>query len=44
MQNGIVHDVVILILDMMVDKYFNFVYAFEDSVYHFEDRHVDDRF
>ncbi|HDB0994729.1 TPA: magnesium transporter CorA, partial [Staphylococcus aureus] len=37
-------DVVILILDMMVDKYFNFVYALEDSVYHFEDRHVDDRF
>ncbi|HHI7103319.1 TPA: CorA family divalent cation transporter, partial [Staphylococcus aureus] len=33
-----------LILDMMVDKYFNFVYALEDSVYHFEDRHVDDRF
>jgi Mg2+ and Co2+ transporter CorA len=28
----------------MVDKYFNFVYALEDSVYHFEDRHVDDRF
>ncbi|HDE0387905.1 TPA: magnesium transporter CorA [Staphylococcus aureus] len=37
-------DVVILILDMMVDKYFNFVYALEGSVYHFEDRHVDDRF
>ncbi|HHO5490918.1 magnesium/cobalt transporter CorA [Staphylococcus aureus] len=37
-------DVVILILDMMVDKYFNFVYALEDSIYHFEDRHVDDRF
>lgn len=37
-------DVVILILDMMVDKYFNFVYALEDSVYYFEDRHVDDRF
>ncbi len=37
-------DVVILILDMMVDKYFNFVNALEDSVYHFEDRHVDDRF
>ncbi|HCY5451762.1 TPA: magnesium/cobalt transporter CorA [Staphylococcus aureus] len=37
-------DVVILILDMMVDKYFNFVYALEDSAYHFEDRHVDDRF
>lgn len=37
-------DVVILILDMMVDKYFNFVYVFEDSVYYFEDCYVDDRF
>lgn len=37
-------DVVILILDMMVDKYFNFVYVFEDSVYYFEDCYVDDCF
>ena len=37
-------DIVILILDSMVDKYFNFVYDIEDKVYTFEDRHVDDRF
>lgn len=37
-------DVVILILDMMVDKYFSFVYNIEEKVYNFEDRHVDDRF
>jgi len=35
-------DIVIHILDMMVDKYFDFVYAIEDEVYSFEDAHVDD--
>lgn len=35
-------DIVIHILDMMVDKYFDFVYTIEDEVYSFEDAHVDD--
>lgn len=35
-------DIVIHILDMMVDKYFDFVYTIEDKVYNFEDAHVDD--
>ena len=35
-------DIVIHILDMMVDKYFDFVYTIEDEVYNFEDAHVDD--
>ena len=35
-------DIVIHILDMMVDKYFDFVYDIEEKVYNFEDKHVDD--
>lgn len=35
-------DIVIHILDMMVDKYFDFVYTIEEKVYNFEDAHVDD--
>ena len=35
-------DIVIHILDMMVAKYFDFVYDIEEKVYNFEDKHVDD--
>ena len=41
-QTWIVRDIVIHILDMMVDKYFEFVYTIEDKTYNFEDAHVDD--
>ena len=35
-------DIVIHILDMMVDKYFDFVYTIEEKTYNFEAAHVDD--
>ncbi len=35
-------DVVLYILDKFVDEYFEPIYAIEDKVYEFEDRHVND--